>query len=166
MQSTMMDVPLSLNHFLDRAGTLFRHQQIVSRLNAAGSPVQVLFTPHLAPMNRGILATCYARPTEPTSTDELREVLTKAYDAEPFVVVRDEPPSTKRSSCGPDRSAEHKSTDVGLIRSRHVDELAIMDVPSKRPRCEDHDLMPTYRRCDCMTEFVYDHRNERDRNCG
>ena len=32
MQSTMMDVPLSLNHFLDRAGTLFRHQQIVSRL--------------------------------------------------------------------------------------------------------------------------------------
>jgi hypothetical protein len=32
MQSTMMDVPLSINHFLDRAGTLFRHQQIVSRL--------------------------------------------------------------------------------------------------------------------------------------
>ena len=57
--------------------------------------MQVLFTPHLAPMNRGILATCYARPTEPTSTDELREVLTKAYDAEPFVVVRDVPPSTK-----------------------------------------------------------------------
>jgi N-acetyl-gamma-glutamyl-phosphate reductase len=56
---------------------------------------QVLFTPHLAPMNRGILATCYARPTEATSTDELREVLTKAYDAEPFVVVRDGPPSTK-----------------------------------------------------------------------
>ena len=32
MQSTMMDVPLSINHFLDRAGTLFRQQQIVSRL--------------------------------------------------------------------------------------------------------------------------------------
>ncbi|MEO8081513.1 MAG: long-chain fatty acid--CoA ligase [Caldimonas sp.] len=32
MQSTMMDVPLSINHFLDRAGTLFRKQQIVSRL--------------------------------------------------------------------------------------------------------------------------------------
>ena len=32
MQSTMMDVPLSLNHLLDRAGTLFRQQQIVSRL--------------------------------------------------------------------------------------------------------------------------------------
>jgi fatty-acyl-CoA synthase len=32
MQSTMMDVPLSLNHLLERAGTLFAHQQIVSRL--------------------------------------------------------------------------------------------------------------------------------------
>ena len=32
MQSTMMDVPLSLNHLLDRAGTLFGHQEIVSRL--------------------------------------------------------------------------------------------------------------------------------------
>jgi len=63
--------------------------------HVAGAPVQVLFTPHLAPMNRGILATCYARPTEPTSTAELREVLAKAYDAEPFVVVRDDPPSTK-----------------------------------------------------------------------
>src|SRR6185295_6477202 len=32
---------------------------------------QVLFTPHLAPMTRGILATCYARPTGSTSTAEL-----------------------------------------------------------------------------------------------
>ncbi|MEZ5178908.1 MAG: N-acetyl-gamma-glutamyl-phosphate reductase [Acidimicrobiales bacterium] len=61
----------------------------------AGADVQVLFTPHLAPMNRGILATCYARPTAATSTDELRQVLHAAYDAEPFVEVRHEPPSTK-----------------------------------------------------------------------
>ncbi|HEY4378530.1 MAG TPA: N-acetyl-gamma-glutamyl-phosphate reductase, partial [Acidimicrobiales bacterium] len=32
---------------------------------ATGTDVQVIFTPHLAPMNRGILATCYARPTAP-----------------------------------------------------------------------------------------------------
>ncbi len=61
----------------------------------AGTDVQVLFTPHLAPMNRGILATCYARPTEAVTTESLREVLHAAYDAEPFVVVRHEPPSTK-----------------------------------------------------------------------
>ncbi len=32
---------------------------------------QVVFTPHLAPMNRGILATCYAKPAGPTSAGEL-----------------------------------------------------------------------------------------------
>ena len=58
---------------------------------------EVLFTPHLAPMTRGILATCYARPaagTTPT-TDSVLSVLREAYDAEPFVVVTDDPPSTK-----------------------------------------------------------------------
>jgi N-acetyl-gamma-glutamyl-phosphate reductase len=56
---------------------------------------QLLFTPHLAPMNRGILATCYARPTGSTSTDALLAALHDAYDDEPFVVATDEPPSTK-----------------------------------------------------------------------
>lgn len=63
--------------------------------HAAGTDVQVLFTPHLAPMNRGILATCYARPTAATTTAQLRDVLHRAYEAEPFVVVRNDPPSTK-----------------------------------------------------------------------
>lgn len=56
---------------------------------------QVLFTPHLAPMSRGILATCYARPTAATSTAALLEVLRAAYDDEPFVLVTDGSPSTK-----------------------------------------------------------------------
>ena len=61
----------------------------------AGTDVQVLFTPHLAPMNRGILATCYARPTAETSTDEVLAVLAEAYCDEPFVVVSERSPSTK-----------------------------------------------------------------------
>ena len=58
---------------------------------------QVLFTPHLAPMNRGILATCYARPAPGAelSTEALLEELTKAVRDEPFVVVTDDSPSTK-----------------------------------------------------------------------
>ncbi|HVN51566.1 MAG TPA: N-acetyl-gamma-glutamyl-phosphate reductase [Acidimicrobiales bacterium] len=60
-----------------------------------GADVQILFTPHLAPMNRGILATCYARPTRATSTAELLDCAHTAYDAEPFVVVIDGSPSTK-----------------------------------------------------------------------
>jgi N-acetyl-gamma-glutamyl-phosphate reductase len=58
---------------------------------------QVLFTPHLAPMNRGILATCYARPapgSTPTTTS-LLDALRARYAKEPFVVVIDEAPSTK-----------------------------------------------------------------------
>ena len=61
----------------------------------AGAGVQVLFTPHLAPMNRGILATCYARPVADTSTEEVLGVLADAYSDEPFVVVSERSPSTK-----------------------------------------------------------------------
>jgi len=50
-----------------------------------GGPV-VSLTPMLAPMPRGILATCTARLREPgTSTRALREALAAAYDGEPFV---------------------------------------------------------------------------------
>jgi N-acetyl-gamma-glutamyl-phosphate reductase len=56
---------------------------------------QVVFTPHLAPMNRGILATCYARPRGELTTDDTLDVLHDAYRAEPFVVVSESAPSTK-----------------------------------------------------------------------
>ncbi|NNL98847.1 MAG: N-acetyl-gamma-glutamyl-phosphate reductase [Acidimicrobiia bacterium] len=61
----------------------------------AGTDVQLLFTPHLAPMNRGILATCYARPTGDESTEELLTVMAAAYADESFVVVSEAVPSTK-----------------------------------------------------------------------
>ena len=57
-----------------------------------GLGAQVLFTPHLVPMNRGILATCYA--TALKAGDPL-ETLRTAYANEPFVHVTDQPPSTK-----------------------------------------------------------------------
>ena len=58
---------------------------------------QVLFTPHLAPMNRGILATCYARPAggRDLSTDVLLDEFASVYRDEPFVVVTSASPSTK-----------------------------------------------------------------------
>lgn len=55
----------------------------------------VLFTPHLAPMARGILTTCYARPSGPLTTSEALAMLHDAYAGEPFVAVVAEPPSTK-----------------------------------------------------------------------
>ena len=51
----------------------------------AGTEVTLTYTPTLAPMPRGILATCTARTT--ASADALRACLAEAYDAEPFVHV-------------------------------------------------------------------------------
>ena len=56
----------------------------------------VLFTPHLAPMNRGILATCYGDPArDGLTTADVLEVLGEFYADEPFVVVAERSPSTK-----------------------------------------------------------------------
>ncbi len=70
---------------------LLTHRHTPEIEQASGA--QVIFTPHLAPMNRGILATVYARP-EVADPDPLG-VLRAAYDGEPFVVVDERPPSTK-----------------------------------------------------------------------
>jgi N-acetyl-gamma-glutamyl-phosphate reductase len=64
--------------------------------HVAGEPVQVLFTPHLVPMTRGILATVTARPAvESLSTASLLEVARAYYADDPFVHVIDAPPATK-----------------------------------------------------------------------
>ncbi len=55
---------------------------------------QILFTPHLAPMTRGLLTTSYARPTGDSTTGEILALLREAYAAEPFVNVTDALPST------------------------------------------------------------------------
>ncbi|MCH6159250.1 N-acetyl-gamma-glutamyl-phosphate reductase [Streptomyces marispadix] len=52
---------------------------------AAGEPVTVSFTPTLAPMPRGILATCSAKARPGTGPEELRAVYEKAYADEQFV---------------------------------------------------------------------------------
>jgi len=55
--------------------------------NAAGRPVVVSFTPHLVPMNRGILATIYVRGASGRSPEDLHAILLKRYANEPFVHV-------------------------------------------------------------------------------
>jgi N-acetyl-gamma-glutamyl-phosphate reductase len=55
-----------------------------SRLHAP-SPVTVSFTPSLAPMSRGILATCTARLASEVAADQVRGALAQAYAGEPFV---------------------------------------------------------------------------------
>jgi N-acetyl-gamma-glutamyl-phosphate reductase len=73
-----------------QAGGAHRHTpEIEQALGAAGDGRAVVsFTPALAPMPRGILATCTARlPGPGITTGALRHALASAYDAEPFVHV-------------------------------------------------------------------------------
>lgn len=53
-----------------------------------GRKASVAFTPHLVPMTRGILATCYARPRGAANAKRLYEAAEAAYRDEPFVRVR------------------------------------------------------------------------------
>jgi N-acetyl-gamma-glutamyl-phosphate reductase len=54
---------------------------------AAGRPVRVNFTPHLMPMNRGILASIYVRLAGGATVADLRAHLGATYAGEPFVRV-------------------------------------------------------------------------------
>jgi N-acetyl-gamma-glutamyl-phosphate reductase len=69
---------------------LLSHRHTAEMEMAIGGTV--LFTPHLVPMTRGILATCYGEATGPC--DPL-QALHEAYACEPFVHVTDQPPATK-----------------------------------------------------------------------
>jgi N-acetyl-gamma-glutamyl-phosphate reductase len=72
-------------------------EMVLSRV--AGRPVTVLFTPHLVPITRGILATCSARPeADGLSTAALLDRFRDFYRDEPFVVVVDEPSPTKATT--------------------------------------------------------------------
>lgn len=54
---------------------------------AAGTEVEVVFTPHLVPMNRGILSTIYARLRRGAKPSDVRRVLEEFYGSEPFVRI-------------------------------------------------------------------------------
>lgn len=70
-------------------------QAIAAATGADASTVRVSFTPHLVPMQRGLLSTCSAPLTTTASADELVDALAKAYADEPFVDVVDAPPLTR-----------------------------------------------------------------------
>ncbi|MGE0537555.1 MAG: N-acetyl-gamma-glutamyl-phosphate reductase [Pirellulales bacterium] len=71
-------------------------EQILTR--ASGQTASVIFTPHLVPMDRGILSTCYAEPRGDASEEQLFSALRSRYADEPFVRVVDHLPGTKDST--------------------------------------------------------------------
>jgi N-acetyl-gamma-glutamyl-phosphate reductase len=68
-------------------------EQILGR--TAGSDPQVIFTPHLVPMDRGILTVSYSKPKKSFTEAEALELLRETYKNEPFVHVVKHLPGTK-----------------------------------------------------------------------
>lgn len=68
-------------------------EQVLS--DVAQSPVPLIFTPHLIPMDRGILSTSYAELTRSAKADALRDAYREFYADHPFVRVRSHPPATR-----------------------------------------------------------------------
>jgi N-acetyl-gamma-glutamyl-phosphate reductase len=75
-----------------------RHMPEIDQVlsDVAGGPVRVVFTPHLIPMDRGILTTCYAQPTDKYNDESLLAIMRKFYADEPFVRVSPMLPGTKQ----------------------------------------------------------------------
>ena len=68
-------------------------EQVLSQ--ASGKTVDVIFTPHLTPMDRGILATIYATPTGSATQAELLAAMRSYYAGKPFVRIVEHLPKTK-----------------------------------------------------------------------
>lgn len=66
--------------------------------DVAGEPVEVIFTPHLIPMDRGIFSTIYAVPGRPFSQDQLLDLYRAYYEKAPFVRIFKDLPATKHSN--------------------------------------------------------------------
>jgi N-acetyl-gamma-glutamyl-phosphate reductase len=63
----------------------------------AGITVEVLFTPHLVPMDRGILSTIYVNPSRKLAQDKLLELYRDFYHDAPFIRIVDHLPATKHT---------------------------------------------------------------------
>jgi N-acetyl-gamma-glutamyl-phosphate reductase len=74
-----------------------RHQPEIEQAlsDLAGEFVEVLFAPHLIPMDRGIFTTIYATPTRPANDADLGKLYRRYFEKAPFVRIRETLPGTK-----------------------------------------------------------------------
>lgn len=61
----------------------------------ANQNIEVIFTPHLIPMDRGIFSTIYAAPRRPMTQDQVLDLFRDYYSQAPFVQIRNDLPATK-----------------------------------------------------------------------
>jgi N-acetyl-gamma-glutamyl-phosphate reductase len=73
-------------------------QVLTTVAGGRGEPVEVIFTPHLVPMDRGIFATIYAQPRRTAVEHDLLELYRSFYAISPFMRVVSHLPATKDSA--------------------------------------------------------------------
>ncbi len=88
-------------------------EQILSR--ASGQAVEVIFTPHLVPMDRGILSTIYSQPLTDLSEERALDAIRKFYSDEPFVRVVNHLPGSKDT-----RDTNFCDITVRVVRGRLI----------------------------------------------
>ncbi|MFZ5930133.1 MAG: N-acetyl-gamma-glutamyl-phosphate reductase [Pseudomonadota bacterium] len=90
---------------------------------AAGAPVIASFTPHLVPMNRGILSTIYIELSAGKTADDIHSALAARYETEPFVRVlpMGEVPATRHV-----RGTNHAL--IGVVADRRPGRAIIVSV--------------------------------------
>src|SRR4029077_15233127 len=73
--------------------------QVLTDVGRHGSgEVEVIFTPHLVPMDRGIFATIYATPKGPAVEHDLLDLYRSYYKGSPFIRILSGLPTTKDSA--------------------------------------------------------------------
>jgi N-acetyl-gamma-glutamyl-phosphate reductase len=55
----------------------------------------ITFTPHLLPLDQGLMASCYVTPSRAVTAGEVRDRFREAYESEPFVELADTPPGVR-----------------------------------------------------------------------
>ncbi len=73
-------------------------QELAILGTGAGALAGLVFTPHLVPMTRGLLATAYVRPSRPIDQAEVDAIYAAAYADEPCVSIAPAPPATKTTT--------------------------------------------------------------------
>lgn len=88
-----------------------------------GTEIKVCFTPHLLPINRGILSTCYLTLKAPTEEGDILEIYQKFYQNAPFVRIF-EPPSLPEIKF----VAGTNYCDIGFSIDKRVNKIKVISV--------------------------------------